>query len=290
MNDETKAKEAYVEAGVELPELETKAEEPKVEPTEPAKPEADKEAPEPEEPKAPLATEPTEPKPRTSIYDEYKEKKAELKTEKEAREQAERERDDLKVKLEAVSTAVTPEEKKEAQDELDTFAAEINADPATIRKLRDLIIKDLPGNALSDEDRQILDEARANRERTLFDREYEANIPTVKQMFANADDAELSAIKAKVDEISHTPEFAKTTLDYVIFKNKDMLEALVSPKKRGLEPKSRRDNEAVTSDFDPNADISKMTAAEQEQWEKDYQALGKNEGLATDGQGRKIFI
>lgn len=92
-NADEEARKAYAESGVDLPELkeekkedvpEKKPEEkpeatpdPKPEETPPAKPEGAQ-----PEVKAPLQEEPKAQKPRT-IYDDYKDKKSELKTEKE---------------------------------------------------------------------------------------------------------------------------------------------------------------------------------------------------------------
>lgn len=284
---EEEYKKEISEAGVELDE-ETPTEEPKEEaPAEEEKPEPEVT---PEEPKEDLP-EPKEEERKRSIYDEYKDKKSELKTERELRENAEKERDELKAKLEAVATADTPEEKQEAKDELEAFAKEIGADPGSIRKMRDLFLKDIqPSSGLTAEDRALLQKAKAIEDKQAFDTEFSTLTPTLKEYFPTASQEETDAIKAKLDELAHSKEWHDKSLDYIAFKNKETLSALTSPKKRGIERKNPKDAPTGDTEFNPNADISQMTENEFKAWEEQYRKLGQAEGLETDAQGRKILI
>jgi len=290
MNEEEYKKE-LADAGVDIPEITDTPE--VIAPREEVKvEEKPKEETPPEEPKPNTPPEPLqEPREKRSIYEEYKEKKSELKTEREAREQAERERDELKVKLEAVATASNPIEKQEAQDDLEAFAQEINADPATVRKMRDLFLKDIqPTSSLSDADRALLEEARLAKEAQMFEKEFKEITPTLKEIFPTASEAEMEAIKKELDDISHTKDWSDKSLDYIVFKQKDKLGALVSPKKRGIEPKNPKDAAPGDPNFDPSADLSKMSSEQRDKWYETYQELGKSEGLASDSNGRKIII
>lgn len=287
MNEEAYKKE-LAEAGVDIPEItnEPEPEVPKEEPKVEAKEETPKE-PEPETPKEDLQ----EPREKRSIYEEYKEKKSELKAEREAREQAERERDEWRQKAEAINDAPTPEKKQEAEDKFEAFAKKINADPTVIREMRELFVSDIkPTSALSDADRALLEEARLAKEVLEFEKEFTSITPTLKEYFPNATDDEMAAIKKELDTISHTKDWADKSLDYIAFKQKEKLSALVSPRKRGIEPKNPKDAPVADPDFDPNADLSKMTFEQREKWYEKYQALGKSEGLASDANGRKIII
>lgn len=280
--DEEAYKKELAEAGVDLPEL--KEEETPQTPEEPQK----------EEPKEEPLQEPKEQRKR-SIYDEYKEKKAELKSEREAREQAERERDEFRTKLEAYANAPTEERRIEAQDDLDAFAKEINADPASLRKMRDLFLKDAaPTNKQLETDLAEFKAWKAQNaqflEQQMFEKEFKAVTPTIKDMFGNIADTEMDAIRSKLDELSHTKEWHDKDLDYIVFKNKQELSALVSPKKRSMETKSRRDVDTDTFEFDAEADLSKMTPKQLEQWEEAYRKAGKQADLLTDAQGRKMII
>jgi len=291
---EADLKKDYAEAGVDLPELkdapkeDPKAEEPKepVEPTEPAK--------EPEEPEAPLQ-EPKEQRKR-SIYDEYKEKKAEARTEKERADNAERERDELKQKLEAVNTAHTPEEKKEAADDLEAFAKEIGADPTAIRRMRELFLKDVAPKTDA-ELQQRLDRfeawEKANRssiEKQMFEDEFKSATPKLEKMFGKASTEEMASIKAELDKLSHSKEWHDKPLAYIAFEHQDTLAALVSPKKRGMESKDRKEAAGEDFEFDPNADYASMTSAQREKWEAEYKKATTSNDVLTDAQGRKIII
>lgn len=289
--DEEQYKRDLEAAGVDVPEA-------KAEPAE--EPPADKPAAPAEEPKkeeaAPLQDEPKEQRKR-SIYDEYKDKKSELKSEKELREQAERERDEFKQKLDALGEAKTPEEKKVAADDLEAFAQEIEADPAALRKMRDLFLKEV--KVQSDETLQKdLDEFKKWKadnstmlEKAAFETEFQTATPKLQELFPKASPEEMGAIKTELDKLSHTKEWHDKSLAYVAFEHKDQLTALISPKKRGMESSSRKpDAEAATFEFDPEADYTKMSLKEREVWETHYREMMKHEGLATGANGKKILI
>jgi hypothetical protein len=293
MPDEKAAMEAYLSAGVDLPELkeEPKAPEvPEVPPT--TEPPVD----EPKDEEHLQDNEPKEQKKR-SIYDKLKSTKSDLRSERELREQAERERDDFKRLLEERANAATPQERQEAQDELDAYAQEIGADAQALKRMKALFLKDVPQASLSDEDRAAIEEIRQFKaqnqkvmEKQLFEEEFRSTVPTLKDMFPSASDEELDAMKGKLDELAHTKDFHDKSLDYVAFKHRTQLEQLVSPKKRGLEPRSRQEATEESFDFDPNADLSKMTPKQLEKWEANYRKLTSSSELLTDAEGRKIIV
>lgn len=319
MSDKDLQKE-YVEAGVDLPELsetpeenQPKDENPEGEPqteSKEEKPDESGEEPKEESKKVLKKEEPAEepdehlqddPKSRKrSIYSDYKDKKKELKSEKELREQAEKERDELKTKLDAYERAETPAQKDEAQDELEKFAKKINADPATLREMQKIFTKDLSSKG-NDELKREIDEFKAWREEhkeaieaQAFNKEFESTKPTIQKLFPKISSSEMEVVKKELDKISHTEEWHDKSLDYIAFKNQEKLSALVSPKKRGLESNTKKkdgsEEDIENPEFDPNADLSNMSAKEQEEWMNQYGKLGKNEGLDTDSQGRRIII
>lgn len=293
MNPDEQLKSEYEQMGVELPKEATP------ETPEALKPETDPapaptETPtEPKDGDTPTGDTPPEPNPeprKRSIYHELKDTRKEVKTERELREQAERERDELKAKLAAVSTATTPQEHRQATDELEAYAQEIGADPNALRKMREVFLK---GIEVPKVDTSALEEFKAWKEqnsKAIEQQQFEQEFEQVRSQFANASPDELSLIKQKLDELAHTPEFHDKELDYVIYKNKSVFDSLVSPKKRGIESKGRVDATAPTFTFDPNADITKMSATELEAWEKQYKALTEKSDLAIDAEGRKVFI
>lgn len=290
--DEEQYKKELAKNGVDLPELEdAPKEEPKV-------PEAPKEVKkdEPEDLDEHLQDTPKEPRKR-SIYDEYKDKKSELKEETTKREQAERERDDLRTKLEALGKADTVEERKDAQDEIDQFLTSHKEwDKSAIKDLLDIARKgtkaDLDEATKKDlADFKVWKSANAKTiEQQMFNEEFDKITPSLKESFPTASDEELGAIKKELDALSHTKEWHDKDLDYVAFKHKDKLSQLVSPKKRGMESKDRKDISEQSFDFDPNADYASMTSAERKSWETAYKASTKGAGIITDSKGRKLIV
>jgi hypothetical protein len=281
--------DADIYAEVDLPADATPIPEPDSEPApEPAA------KPEPEVDIEPLTTEPTVPteerKPR-SIYHDLKDTRTSLKTERELREQAERERDEWKTKAEG-----KPEAKIEA-DDLDAFADEIGADPQVVKKMRELFLKDMPASTISPELQSKLDafevwqkdngQAIATQQ---FETEFQSSIPALQKMFPTASAEDINSMKKEIDTLAHTTEFHDKEIDYIAFKNQEKLSTLITPHKRGLESKGRVDATNIPTDFNPNADISKMSAKELEVWEAGYKAMGKADELSTDSFGRKMIL
>jgi len=290
MTAEEEAMKAYAEAGVDLPELKT--EEPEV-PQEPTEPKVD----EPTEPVEPLIEEPKVERKR-SIYDDLKDKKSELKSERTLREQAEHERDELKSKLEARENAVTPEEKQFASDDLESFAQEIGADPQAIRKMKELFLKDAQPQsdpALAEKLAKFEAWQAQNQEvmeKQMFEDEYQSSLPKLKEILPKASEEEMQGVRKEIERLSHTKEYHDKDLDYIAWKNKETLSALISPKKAGLERKGRTDaQEEISTEFNPNADYSKMSLKEREVWEESYRKMmDRAEGLSVDANGKKILV
>ena len=303
---EADVKKEYADAGVDLPELkEEAAPEPEKEPA-PESPEPQPEQPEGAEPQgekpegakdegAPLQPEPKEQRKR-SIYDEYKDKKAEAKSEKERADKAEADAAELRKRLEAYEQAETPAERREAQDDIDAFAKEIKADPSVLRKMRDLFvagIKPPTDEALAKDLADFKawkEQNAAQMELQMFDKEFQSITPQLKEYFPNATDEEMASVRKELDTISHTKEWHDKSLDYIAFKHRDQLNALVSPKKKGMEPKGRREGEAPEFEFDPNADLTKLSPEARAKWEEKYHELTRMDGLATSAEGKKIII
>ena len=284
---EKEAMEAYKKEGVELPEAEPT--EPEEKPAEEPKEEEEEDLKEEEPPVVPK---------KRSIYQDLKSSRKDAKSEKELREKAEQERDDLQTKLDAASEAKTPEEKKEATNDLESFAKEIDADPSALSKMRELFLKDLPKGEvpeeLSNQLQEFQDWQKTNSEAVeivQFDQEFKLAQPDLVKMFPKATAEEMETIKAEINKLAHTDAFHDKEIDYIAFKNQTALTALVSPQKRGLESKKKGDAPVGESfNFDPNADLSKLSPKEAEAWEKAYNKATGSESLQTNELGQKIII
>jgi len=290
MNEEEQYKAELEAEGIEVEEEKT---EKPVEETPKEKPEEKVEKPEPKE--EPKEVEEKEFKKRT-IYDEYKDKKSKLKSEKELREKFESENAELKEKLDALEKAKTPQEKQDALDDIDELAKEINADPQALRKLQNVLLKGV--KPTSDENlKKDLEEFKNWKtqnsqllEKQQFEKEFEAVLPQIKSDFPKITDEELKTVKQSLDEISHTKEFHDKDLDYVVFKNRETLSALISPKKKGMETKEKKDIVEDTFEFDPNVDITTLSPSDQVKWEKAYKKAMNSEELLNDGKNGKMII
>jgi len=286
---------AYTEAGIELPpEAAPAAEsegEPAPEPAATPEPAVEPEGTPDGEPAAPepLTEEPKERKPR-SIYHDLKDTRNDLKTERELREKAERERD------EALAKANKPATEMKA-DDLDAFAEEIGADPAAIKKMRELFLKDMPASTISPELQTKLEQFEAWQKDNgqaiasqQFETEFNSAIPQLQRMFPNASKEDIVAMKSEIDTLAHTTEYHDKEIDYIAFRNQEKLATLITPHKRGLESKGRVDATNIPTTFDPNADVTKMSPKEAEAWEKSYNETMKNAELVNDSVGRRVML
>lgn len=233
---------------------------------------------------------------KRSIYHDLKDTKRDLKTEKEAREKAEKERDELVEKLKALDNAGTQQEQTEARDEVEEFLARHNEwNKDAVRELMEMTRKGITPQLPEDLAKELAEFRtwksghQEQIERDLFEKDFKASLPALKEIFPKASSEEFDAIKAELDKLAHTPEFHDKDLDYIAFKHKETLGALVSPKKRGMESNQKREGGETSYEFDPTADLASMTPDERVKWEAEYQNLSKNTGLLTDGQGRKIL-
>jgi hypothetical protein len=207
------------------------------------------EAPAPEEEKAPEADKPAEaeekkdgdPAPevplqkKRSVYDDLKETRKELK--------------EAKVRLQeleggkpADKPAEAPPKDAEPADELDAYAKENNLDAKALGRLAEIIAKRVPNAEVSKTERDQLAELKAwqtdqlaKEQRAAEDREVLASAPAVKTQLEIHDDAELDAVMKEIVKLSHTEEFHDKEVDYIVWKKKDALSKLVSPKKPSFE-------------------------------------------------------
>lgn len=284
METDKEALENYQEEGVELPDVEPESPEVEEPEEKPEEEPTDKELETPE-----LSEEPEKPRKR-SIYQDYKENKQELKSERELREQAEKERDELRAKLEK-------QESPNESDEIDAFAKEIGADPNAIRRMKTLFMKDagkteFPAD-LQEQLKQFQEFQAQNSEAVdamNFEKEFKATKQSLTELFPNISADETELVKEKLNELAHTERYHDKELDYILFKEKEAISGLVSPKKRGLETKGKVEEEQSTFTFNPDADLAKMSPKEAEQWEKEYAKMTQSSDLATDAEGRKIII
>jgi hypothetical protein len=248
--------------------------EPKEETPEPAKDKAEGDDPEP----------PKDPVKKRSIYDDYKDKKAEAKAATERAAQAETRVAELEALLETRKDADTPAEKAKAADDIDAFAKEQGLDPAALDKLIGIVQKRIPGSTLPDDIEKDLADWRAFRaqqQQVAEDQAILATAPSIKQDLGIHDDAELQAVMKEIVRLAHTKEFHDKEVDYIVWKNKETLSKLVSPKKPSFETGGQRGDGA--GEGEPNFSSGKVTPGEAEKAVADR---GRSAGYEIRGGAR----
>lgn len=273
-------------SGVEIP-VDDSVESKKVEETPPEEPKPGKV----EEPEKPLEPESKEVHKR-SVYDALKEKKADLRSEREAREQAERERDELKRQLDDISQVNTPE-KKETPTDLMEYAEQAGADPELVRRILEAKSAPIVDPEIAHRLEKFEQWQKQNAhvlEKQMFEEEFNRTVPTLQTMFPSANAEELSAMKSELDKFAHTTGMHDKELDYVAFKHREQLSALVSPRVRGMESKGRNQVEDSPTDWNPNADLTQMSAKQLETWEAEYnKAANAERNLVGSGKNRTML-
>ncbi len=205
-------------------------------------PDTDKgpEAPEPKEGEDDPDQPDQQPKKR-SIYDDLKGQKQKRK---EAQEQAERvaqeneqlkaRNDELERLMKEHDKAQTPQQQAQANDDLATFAEEQGLSVDALERLTGLIAN----RALPPEFKQTFEEfQRFSQQQKVQaeDQEVRAQEPTIRKELGIDESTDTSALMEEVVRLSHTKEFHDKELDYIVWKNRDALSKLVTPKKKSFE-------------------------------------------------------
>lgn len=238
------------------PEKPAAEEQPKVDPPKEEEPEIPADQPKEEEKPAPEKDkEPSDPiTKKRSIYDDYKDKKAEARTEKERADAAEAQVEELKALLDTKDEAKTPTEKKQAANDIKEYAEKHKLDPDAMQELRDLIIKDVPKPEMpAGLKPEEIDEWRASRataKQEAEDRVILAESSTVKSQLKINDDAELAKVMAEIVKLAHTKEFHDKEIEYIVWKNQDKLSKLVSPKRPSFESGGQHGEGEADADID----------------------------------------
>lgn len=139
---------------------------------------------------------------------------------------------------EAGTDEATPDEVEQAAAELEQeigYSENLSKDGLTkvLRRAVDLARKN--GTELPEEVQQklkLLDELSAEREKSQesqqFDEEFQAYVPELKKQYPNASDAMLEEAKQELDKLAHSKQHAEHDLDYIVFKNKERFDTILT--------------------------------------------------------------
>jgi hypothetical protein len=231
--------------------VEDKAPEPEAPKPEETKPEEEKP---PKKPEEGTDAPPEEPTKKRSIYDDLKEKKREARDWQGVATAALKAQGfelngnesvaELQALLEKKDEAKTPEERKEAKDDLEAFAEKEGLKPDALKELIGIISSRLPkpeGGALTDEEAKEWRGERARAKAAAEDQAILSEAPKVKEQLGISDDAELATVMKEIVRLAHTKEFHDKEVGYIVWKHKDALAKMVSPKKPSFEEGGQRD-------------------------------------------------
>jgi hypothetical protein len=183
-----------------------------------------------------------------------KEAEAALATEREARTAAEARAAELEALLGAKDTATTPKEKSEAKDAIDEWAEKQGLDGTAVRELTDIIKGALPkpeGSVLTKEEANEWRADRARAKATAEDQAVLTEAPAVRKQLEEFgvkvhDEAEFQAVMAEIVKLSHTKDFHDKPVDYIVYRNRDVLGKMISPKKKSFEAGGQHQDSAGT--------------------------------------------
>jgi len=145
-------------------------------------------------------------------------------------------------------------------DPIEAFAKEKGYDAAELARLAQIIKDQIPQSQISDEERQSLTDLKAFKEKTDAeakrreeDTAIQAEAPNVQKALSVSDAGELTAVMAEITRLAHTAKYADKEVDYILFKEKDALSKLVSPKK----PSFESGDNVPTPEAETEIDLSK---------------------------------
>lgn len=220
-------------------EPETPVEEPKPEAEAPEAEKPEAQTPDPEKEKAdkPVEEEPPQLPKKRSIYDDLKDKKQEAKDAKARAEAAEAKAAELQALLDTKADATTPKEKADADDDIAAFAEAEGVTPESLDKLTKFIIAKLPKapESMTPDELAAWRDQRAKDQQAAEDREVLDQSPSVKKQLDIQDEAEVKSVMDEIVRLAHTDAYHDKEVDYIVWKNRDALSKLVSPKKPSFE-------------------------------------------------------
>lgn len=236
---------------------------------------------------------------KESIYKAHKEKKRALREEIAKSTDLEKKLAEKDAKIEELQkladAATTQKEKQEVKDEIEQLASEYNLDPSFLKKLSSTLLNEVKPSITKSVDPESASKIQKIVETQEFNEEFEETLPFIEETFGKLNDSDLKNVQSELNRLAHTKEFHDKDLDYIVFKNRGQLNSVITPKKRGIETKTRNEEkeaeEESSFDFSQTPDFDNMSDAQVKAWEVEYNKLkGKKTGLTTGPNGKKFFI
>jgi hypothetical protein len=230
--------------------------------------------PKPEENKPEAPAEPPVTKPR-SIYDAHKETKHKLKETRSELETAQARVAELEGLLAKKDEAETPKEKSKAAADIQEYAKKHGLDADSLDELTQVILSKVPKSesSLTPEEAEEWRKDRATAKQREEDQSILNEAPSVKKELGITDDVELQNVMKEVVRLAHTKAFHDKEVDYIVWKNREALSKLVSPKKPSFEAGGQNVEAAAEEE------VTLSSKATPQQAEKALQGRNKAPGL-----------
>lgn len=186
---------------------------------------------------------------KRSIYDDLKDKKKEVRDAKNEADQVKAENEALKAENEALKKLTdsakkveTDEDKEKLDDDIKAVAEAIGGDPKAIKTLTDFLTKRLVktgGAEISKDDieavRNFNKKATETTAKAEFLEEFKGFVPELKKDYPHISDGDLASVEKEIFKLAHSTKYHDKEIDYIYFKNKDILSKLISPKRPAME-------------------------------------------------------
>lgn len=98
----------------------------------------------------------------------------------------------------------------------------------------------------------------------IFNSSWTGYVPELEKEYPNISSQELEKVKSFIDKVWHTEKFADKEIDYVVFRHRDKIDELISPRNKGLETgrsqgnTSRREKKTTLSKNPSDSEIKDM--------------------------------
>lgn len=183
-------------------------------------------------------------------------------------------------KIQELTELANRPKSEEKDADLAKWAEKVGIEPEDAEEL----IKIVQKKALPEDQFKSLHEAaklaEVQQEHKLFDQEFESEaIPEIKKLFPDADESKLKKVRDFLFDASHKKETANQELGYIIYKNTDKINSLLSPeaKAEGVKATSTGEKNRIgqghrkpmtAKDFVGAKDFSQLSDMESEEANK----------------------
>lgn len=182
-------------------------------------------------------------------------------------------RDQIDLLVKSGATKAEQAQAAVVDEELSKLAEELNASPDQINKLLQVfekrIQKQIGTQSLTPELQEVLDSVREQKrvadEVAHFNKEWDSILPDLRKQYPNASESQLALAKEEMDKLSHSKEFHKYPLDYIVYRQSKKFDTLLKVVKGRSGEATVRGSEGVNETGEIDLDPENMTPEKMKQ-------------------------